>query len=340
MRPARPSSGFGRKNLQLGTYAHGKRRSGCEPYRHAPRDLVPSGFADWISDLASGPPPRIARDVHRPPYSAGLRIVGEDLWQSVKARQQASRSDVISQGVMRPERARRARHLLSGLLKCGVCGGGYSIVGKAHFGCASARNKGTCSNRLTIRRDRLEDRVLNGLKDELLHPDLIAEFTRAYQAEYNRLAGTIQQDRAKAERELAQVTGKISNIIEAISDGMFHPSMKDKMTALEARKEELEAELQEAPTEPPVLLHPSLAGLYREQVAGLTAALNDPATKSEAGTILRSLLSEVRLIPENGSLAIELVGELAGLMALGQTKAALKAGASGRSVSLVAGAGF
>ncbi|WP_193747162.1 zinc ribbon domain-containing protein, partial [Leisingera sp. ANG-M6] len=188
-----------------------------------------------------------------------MRIVGEDLWQSVKARQQASRSDVISQGVMRPERARRARHLLSGLLKCGACGGGYSIVGKAHFGCASARNKGTCSNRLTIRRDRLEDRVLNGLKDQLLHPDLIAEFTRAYQTEYNRLAGTIQQDRAKAERELVQVNSKISNIIEATSDGMFHPSMKDKMTALEVRKEELEAELQEAPSEPPILLHPSLS---------------------------------------------------------------------------------
>ncbi|MEX0305366.1 MAG: ABC transporter permease, partial [Leisingera sp.] len=108
---------------------------------------------------------------------------------------------------------------------------------------------------------------MNGLKDQLLHPDLIAEFTRAYQMEYNRLAGTIQQDRAKAERELAQVAGKISNIIEAISDGMFHPSMKDKMTALEARKEELEAELQEAQSGAPVLLHPSLAGLYREQVA-------------------------------------------------------------------------
>ncbi len=84
-----------------------------------------------------------------------------------------------------------------------------------------------------------------------------------------------------------------------------------------------------------------IAGLYREQVAGLTIALNDPATKSAAGTILRSLLSEVQLIPEDGFLATELVGELAGLMALGSPeskKPPLFAGAW--SETLVAGAGF
>ncbi len=66
------------------------------------------------------------------------------------------------------------------MLKCGDCGGGFILVGKTYYGCANTRNKGTCSNRRTIRRDVLEARVLDGLKEQLLHPDLIAEFVRAY----------------------------------------------------------------------------------------------------------------------------------------------------------------
>ncbi|MES0828493.1 hypothetical protein [Ruegeria sp. SCP11] len=108
------------------------------------------------------------------------------------------------------------------------------------------------ANRLTIKRAELEDRILSGLKEQLLHPDLIAEFAKAYQEEYNRLAGSIQQERSKAERDMAQVESKIDNLINAISDGMFHPSMKDKLTALEARKAELEGIINSASDEPSV----------------------------------------------------------------------------------------
>ncbi|WP_425044986.1 recombinase family protein [Primorskyibacter sp. S87] len=269
-----------------------------------------------------------------------LRIVPVDLWSRVKARQEATRSDVIREGINRPERAHRAKHLFSGLLKCGCCGGGYTIVGKTHYGCANARNKGTCDNRLTIKREDLEARILTGLKDQLLHPDLIAEFVAAYQTEYNRLTAEASKGKANCERELAKVTKQIDKIIDAITEGMFHPSMKAKMDDLEGRKAALETELANTKPEQPVLLHPGLVGLYRDKVANLSASLNVPETKIEATAIIRSLLSEIRLIPERGTLAIELVGELAGLLALGQTKTASETNAPGRSVTMVAGAGF
>ena len=43
----------------------------------------------------------------------------------------------------------RPRMLLSYLLKCG-CGGGFSKVSQHHYGCSTARNKGTCHNRLIL----------------------------------------------------------------------------------------------------------------------------------------------------------------------------------------------
>jgi site-specific DNA recombinase len=228
------------------------------------------------------------------------------------------------------------------MLTCGECGGGVIQVGKHYYGCSASRNKGTCSNHLTIKRTDLEARVLAGLKDQLLHPDLIAEFVKAYQEEHNRLTAQNSVDEAKTKRDLAQVTRQIDRIIEAIAEGMFHESMKAKMDSLETRKTELEADLANADQAAPVLLHPNLSDVYRNKVANLTEALNDHETKAEAITIIRSLLESIRLVPNaDGSLDIELIGELAGLLALGVSQneqSHPKVACCSRV--LVAGAGF
>lgn len=56
---------------------------------------------------------------------------------------------------------------------------------------------------------------------------------------------------------------------------MYHPSMKQKMTGLEARKAELTALLADAPADTPDIL-PSAASIYARKVAALTVALNQP----------------------------------------------------------------
>ena len=58
-----------------------------------------------------------------------LRIVEDALWSQVKARQQQVRAHLTHDNVgIRAERARRPVYLLSNLLKCGTCGGGFSKV--------------------------------------------------------------------------------------------------------------------------------------------------------------------------------------------------------------------
>jgi len=215
--------------------------------------------------------------------------------------------------------------LFSGFLKCACCNGGYSIVGKANYGCANTRNKGTCGNRKTIRRQELEDRVLTGLKDQLLHPDLIAEFVKAYQEEHNRQSAQSTVDKAKTERDLAQ----IDRIVDAITEGMFHESMKAKMDTSGDLQRELEANLANAAPTASVILHPNLSELYRRKVAALTEEFNNTATKAEATSLIRPLREDIRLAPNaEGGLDIELVRDLAGLLGLGEqvktTKATLR----------------
>jgi DNA invertase Pin-like site-specific DNA recombinase len=202
-----------------------------------------------------------------------LRIVDDGLWAGAKVRQEAIRGTISQSSRLRPEQARRPRYLFSGLVVCSACGGGYTLVGARHYGCANARNRGTCENRLTIRRDLLEASVLNGLKERLLEPDLTAEFMREYHREYNRVAGELDLAREAKARELEKVDRHISRIIEAVKEGLRSASMAAELKRLEARKAVLEQELANQP-EPPPRLHPSLVNVYRRKVADLTAALN------------------------------------------------------------------
>src|SRR5258708_22378230 len=77
-----------------------------------------------------------------------LRIIEDVLWNDVKARQKHIRHELTHDDAgVRSERARRPVYLLSNLIKCGVCSGGFSKVSDHHYGCSNARNRGTCENR-------------------------------------------------------------------------------------------------------------------------------------------------------------------------------------------------
>jgi site-specific DNA recombinase len=267
-----------------------------------------------------------------------LRIVDDDLWQRVKARQQ-ERRDAVSTDAdgVRPERARRPSYLLSGLLHCGVCGGGFSKISTHHYGCSNARNRGTCDNRLTIRRDVLEASVLEGLKRHLMHSDLVKAFIAEYHAELNRRSAGRDREQQRLKAEQAKVERQIAEIIAAIKDGLRTASMREALEVLEAKRSALTSNLETAPAPSP-RLHPKLAELYRQKVADLHEALNAKETRAEAAEALRQLIDEIRLVPEDGSLQIELKGDLAAILALSSEHP--RAAAAGVQVTLVAGAGF
>jgi site-specific DNA recombinase len=46
----------------------------------------------------------------------------------------------------------RKKHLLSGLIKCSCCGSSYTISGKDYYRCAGQKERGTCTNTVSVRK--------------------------------------------------------------------------------------------------------------------------------------------------------------------------------------------
>jgi site-specific DNA recombinase len=249
-----------------------------------------------------------------------LRIVPQDLWDRVKARQGAMARDTRpdAKGDRPFWERQRPRFLVTGLAKCGVCGSSYVKISRNLFGCAAARNKGTCDNRLNIRIDTLEETVLAGLKSRLMEPDLFKVFCQEFHREVNRLRGEENAAAEGQKAELARIERRIKKLVELITeDDAPVKALKAELKELEARQEEVEQALAIA-TAPAPLIHPSLAEVYRQKVAALHEALNQPAMRDEAFDLIRSLIDEVRLAPADGELRIDIKGELAGVLELCQ----------------------
>ncbi len=242
-----------------------------------------------------------------------LRLIDQDVWDAVKERQNRLAYDVVETSPNPLNDRRRPKHLFAGLVKCGCCGGGYSMISKDLLGCATARNKGTCDNRLNIRRDALEASILNGLRKHLMEPALFREFCDEFTKEVNRLRIERGVDLEGWKRELERTDRELDKAIDAILQGVPPLKLKEKIEKLEARKAELAEKLANA-DEPPPLLHPNMAALYAQRIGQLYENLQDEDGRARAAETFRSLIDQVTLMPDNGELAIVLRGDLGAIL--------------------------
>lgn len=283
-----------------------------------------------------------------------LRIMDDDLWQAVRARQTliAEKSVNISAGIRasnsRLNGQRRPKSLLSGLVFCGVCGGSCSIRGGDRFACSTHMDNRSCTNKTTIRRPELEDRVLSGLKDRLMTPEAAAEAMRAYVEETNRANHERRASTVGWQTELTKLRKGLKQMLQVIEDGGYTRGMVERMREMEAREDELVALLAAQPQDVPDI-HPNVAGIFKHKVERLAETLNHPEDRQEASEAIRALIEKIVLNPGKGrgEMHATLHGELGTLLEFAASRDAGSknantpgAKASGVSVSVVAGAGL
>ena len=236
-----------------------------------------------------------------------LRIVSDELWRDAQQTKRRYSG--------RPaQNCRRAKRLLSGLLTCGECGGSFTLVRPGKYGCASHREKGTCTNGSQISVDQLERRVLAGIKMRLRDPALLAEFVREFGMELKRLQNTSTDENSVRKKSLTEIKQKIARIVNAIAEGTDTPTLRQTLISLESEKADLErkAAVPYRPglLEPPPLPH--LAVLFRRKVEGLETALNaEPNITTMAASIFRPLINAIVLHPrkKRGNMPIEVYSD-------------------------------
>jgi site-specific DNA recombinase len=236
-----------------------------------------------------------------------LKIVSDELRSSV----QQTRRRYSGQPA---QNCRRAKRLLSGLLTCGECGGAFTLVRPGKYGCATHREKGTCTNGSQMSVDQLDRRVLAGIKIQLRDPDLLAEFIREFGMELTRLQDAFTDESSVSEKKLKELKAKIARIVTAIAEGTDTPTLRQTLISLEGEKAELErsAAVSYGPVllEPPPLPH--LAALFQRKVEGLETALNaEPNITITAASILRTLINTIVLHPrkKRSNMAIEIYSD-------------------------------
>lgn len=247
-----------------------------------------------------------------------LRIVEEKLWLAAQARRRAVAAHP------RPEQRRRPKRLLSGLLRCGACGGPMAIVGEGQYGCSAVRQTGACGQRRTYSARKLDARVLAGLKRLMLDPELIGEAVRGYHEDLNAQRARDAQRRALLERDLAEARRRADRIAEQLIEGGANATLRAKLEEAEAQIAAHAGEFAKMAEPQIVAMHPNAADLYRARIADLEAALAAPEANPATREAIRALIGAVELQPEAGQAdgwAVTVHGDLAALLALATEKA-------------------
>ena len=249
-----------------------------------------------------------------------LRIIDPEIWEMARSKQRAlaDKGDFGAQ--------RRPRKLFSFLLKCGECHGGFAKLSQSQYGCASRKNKGTCSNALTISERKLEHIVLGTLRDQLMHPEICEVVCVQYTEHLNRIRANERAALDSNRAELDNVERSIAKLVDAIKRGIDPVLIRDEINGLQQRKLTLQAALVDE-DRAPVFIHPNMAHRYHVAVQDLIASLKVDGHREEAAELIRGMIEKVVLTPneDRSDLTIDLHGRLAGILQMALGKEAGKA---------------
>ncbi len=241
-----------------------------------------------------------------------LRIVSDELWNQVQARRKVQRR------YHRPQGGRPARYLFTGLLVCKICGSHYVAKTRNYYGCASNINRGAsiCPNTRLVRRDVLEERILRAVEERVFSPEAVVYLTRQVNAALQRMVrqrATTDGRRQGLETNLAQARAELGNVMAAIRQGIITPTTKAMLEDAEARVARLETSLVDLPDLPAkaVAVIPSVIAAYLKD---LRQVLGRDTERARA--ILRDLLGEITLKPDDKGLVAVLQGNVPGILGL------------------------
>ncbi|WP_249729459.1 MULTISPECIES: recombinase family protein [unclassified Chelatococcus] len=260
-----------------------------------------------------------------------LRIVDQETFDAVRGRKE-------SRGGAHAAHAPRSKRLLSGLLRCGGCGGGMTIIGRDRSGpriqCSTRRESKACDNGARYYVEKIERLVVDALRIQLASPTLIREYVEAYREERRQAEAGARRDRARIEKGLADANAAIKRLVDALAKGVIsEEDVAERMVELRADKEKFTAELALAGQTTNVIeLRPQAVERFRENMEALAAIVSkDGEISLDLAEPFHALVESVVVNPRRAGeeYEVSINGHLASLI-----------GSDASSMTLVAEEGY
>lgn len=169
-------------------------------------------------------------------------IIEDSQWQEVRERMSSNKRKTASY---------KAKYVypLSGLITCGKCGSAYCGHHRSsrsyhnfYYVCSNKHNKGECDAK-SVSKELLETAVVNELEKRLFSENGL-EATAKYIQNYAITQNDHQLKRLSGlKSELEKTNIQIGRIVDAVVDGMYHETMKERLTQFEAKRNNLEREI-------------------------------------------------------------------------------------------------
>ena len=242
-----------------------------------------------------------------------LRIISDEQWERAHSHSKASKERTSGWwgGIM------RADTLFTSVLRCGVCGGSFTIVSgnlndvrKGYYGCMAKRQDDACKNKLTIRRDRLEKQLLSGIVEALSMPvatdHMIKEFKIALEDEFAKRSREVTSTEiSDHKQEKVELERAIHNLLElAEKDGLASsPSIASRLKENESRLAAINRRLQTEPLDSPDFSVDHLRLFLAEQSANLVSILTGDV--STARLALLKHIGKIKMFPEDNNYRAE-----------------------------------
>lgn len=252
----------------------------------------------WEKDPATG----IRHRRERPPeewmerYRPELRIVSDEVWEAVQAR------------LRQPDRekgGRPPRTVLSGILRCGTCGGAVVAVSKHYYGCAAHKDRGpsVCPG-VRVSRGEIEARIVEYAREQLLAPEQLEALRRDVAELLRETESETESRRATIRRRLGELEREIANLVRAAAEAAWSKALAERLKTAETEREALRAELASLPERSPVSLVPRIVERYKALVERMQEALS--RAPDEAREALRQCFGTIRLVEDGGAVYAEI----------------------------------
>lgn len=244
----------------------------------------------------------------------GLRIVDHEAFTAVQALVKGKAKTPRQSAAMK-----RPKYLLSGLLRCGACGGGMSTTGRDKFGrirvaCSTHRETRTCPAPHTFRLDKIEALAVATLRQGLSHPAVMAEYVKTYNDERQKLAREAAGRRTSLEKKAATLDAQLERMVRQLAEGIGDERrIGNHMRTLQAELDQVLADIATEPATDIMTLHPATIARYEAQLGDLQHALEAGLAHTPANSaLLRALLHSITIKPTGvaGGLDIFIQGNL------------------------------